>query len=139
LSLARSGSSRTGARLRSVSALLLVSAVVLGASIGTFFQDDPISTLARVLCLLWLPYAAVLLLLRAGMTDLGIFLAMIIATMVLLLSPVVAFYLLAALVGAVAIPLPLCLIGLALVPVHGALLVASFRVRRGRRRADAPA
>jgi hypothetical protein len=125
--------------VKRVSALALVSAVVLGASIGIFFQDDPISTLAGVLCLLWLPYAAILLSFRAGATDLGIFLAIIIATMVLLLSPVVAFYLMAALLGAVAIPLPLCLIGVALVPVHGALLVASFRVRRARRRADAPA
>jgi len=51
----------------------------------------------------------------------------------------IAFYLLAALLGVVAIPLPLCLIGLALVPIHGALLLASSRVLRARRKADAPA
>ena len=119
----------TQAQIRNVSALALVSAVLLGASIGIFFQDDPISTLAGVLCLLWLPYAAILLSFRAGATDLGLVLAIVIATVVLLLSPVVA----------VAIPLPLCLISVALVPVHGALLVASSRVLRARRRADAPA
>jgi hypothetical protein len=49
------------AQLKGISALVIVSAVVLGASIGIFFQDDPMSTLAGVLCLLWLPYAAILL------------------------------------------------------------------------------
>jgi len=134
-----SGPSSAQAQLRNVSALALVSAVLLGASIGVFFQDDPISTLAGVLCLLWLPYAAIPLAFRAGATDLGIVLAIIMATVVLLLSPVVAFYLLAALLGVVAIPLPLCLTGLALVPTHGALLLASSRVLRARRKADAPA
>jgi hypothetical protein len=131
--------SSTQPQLRNVSALAIVSAVLMGASIGIFFQDDPISTLAWVLCLLWLPYAAIPLSFRAGATDVGIVLAIIIATVVLLLSPVVAFYLLAALLGVVAIPLPLCLTGLALVPVHGALFLASSRVLRARRKADAPA
>jgi hypothetical protein len=133
------GPSSTQAQLRNVSALAVVSAVLTGASVGIFFEDDPISTLAGVLCLLWLPYAAIPLAFRAGATDLGIVLAIIVATVVLLLSPVVAFYLLAALLGVVAIPLPLCLIGLALVPIHGALFLASSRVLRARRKADAPA
>jgi hypothetical protein len=134
-----SGPSSTQAQLRNISVLAIVSAVLLGASIGIFFQDDPMSTLAGVLCLLWLPYAAIPLAFGAGATDLGIVLAIIMATVVLLLSPVVAFYLLAALLGVVAIPLPLCLVGLALVPIHGALFLASSRVLRARRKADAPA
>jgi hypothetical protein len=134
-----SGPSSTQAQLRNVSALAIVSAVFMGASVGVFFQDEPISTLAGVLGLLWLPYAAIPLSFRAGATDLGIVLAIIMGTVVLLLSPVVAFYLLAALLGVVAIPLPLCLIGVALVPIHGALFVASSRVLRARRKADAPA
>jgi hypothetical protein len=137
--LVKSGPSSTQAQLRNVSALAILSAVLAGASIGIFFQDDPISTLAGVLCLLWLPYAAIPLSFRAGATDLGIVLAIIIATVVLLLSPVVAFYLLASLLGVVAIPLPLCLIGLVLVPIHGARFVASSRVLRARRKADAHA
>jgi hypothetical protein len=131
--MSRGPSSTPQDQLRNVSALAIVSAVVLGASIAIFFQDEEMSTLVGVLCVLWLPYVAVLLLLRAGATDLGLFLAIIIATMVLLLSPVVAFYLLGALFGVFLIPLPLCLIGLALVPIHGALLVTSFRMRRVRR------
>jgi hypothetical protein len=114
-------------QLGRLNGLAIVSAATLVASCAIFLYEEEWPRIVTALALLSLPYAAIPSALRAGATKLGIAIAMSLSAIVLLLSPIVAFYLLGALFGMILIPPSLCVIGLLLVPVHAALLVTSIR------------
>jgi hypothetical protein len=80
------------------------------------------------------PYAAVVWFLRRSITRPGIVLAALVALLMLLASPVFAFYLFASVIRAIGMPLLIAFLGVLIVAANVVLLVSAMAMNRGLRR-----
>jgi hypothetical protein len=113
----------------------IASPVMLGGWLGSF-PDLRGTDLAATLLAVSIPYAAIIWFLRRSVTRPGIVLAAVIALLMLVASPVFAFYLFGTVIGAFGMPLPIALLGALIVAVSVYLLVCAFAMNRERLRRE---